>query len=100
MNIEVITDEFTLRRLVKEIKQAAKEGRIELESQDRLLNCETHAAIILETIGFSEALITDKSRFEDFPLKKSDYKRLRKLCGYNVAPDDLIVYAAERMKEK
>lgn len=86
-------DEVTAAR----IRRAAREGRIEIAQQDKIVDHRQQVDQILRDIGFPEALVTDESCFLDFPLEKADYGRLSRQYGFKVERRDRIADVAERL---
>jgi len=86
-------DEVTVARM----RRAAREGRVEIAPQDKIVDYWQQVDRILHDIGFPEALVTDESCFSDFPLKDADYGRLRRQYGFEVARRDRIATVAERL---
>ena len=86
-------DEVTAAR----IRRAAREGRVEIVSQDKIGDHRQQVDRILRDIGFPEALVTDESRFSDFPLEDADYGRLSRQYGFEVGRRDRIAAVAERL---
>jgi len=86
-------DEVTAAR----IRKAAREGRVELAPQDKILAYRKQVDRILRDIGFPEALVTDESCFSDFQLGAPDYRRLSRQYGFGVEKHDHIAAVAERM---
>jgi len=86
-------DEVTAAR----IRRAAREGRVELARQDTIDRYRPQVDRILRDIGFSTALVTDESRFSDFPLDEADYAELSHQYGFEVKRRDGIAAIAERL---
>lgn len=86
-------DEVTAAR----IRKAAREGRVEIAAQDKIVAHRQQVAQILRDIGFPEALVTDESCFSDFPLDDADYGRLSRQYGFEVRRRDRIAAVAERL---
>ena len=86
-------DEATAAR----IRRAAREGRVELASQDKIEKYRHEVDRILSDIGFATALVTDESRFSDFPLNSEDYAKLSTRYGVEVNRRDGIAAIAERL---
>lgn len=86
-------DEVTVVR----IRRAVREGRVEFASQDTIEKYRQQVDRILDDIGFSTALVTDESRFSDFPLNEADYATLSRRYGFEVKRRDGIAATAERL---
>ena len=86
-------DEVTVAR----IRRAAREGRVEIAPQDKIVDHRQQVGRILRDIGFPEALVTDESCFSDFPLEDADYGRLSRQYGFEVGRRDHIAAVAERL---
>lgn len=86
-------DEVTAAR----IRRAAREGRVEIAPQDKIVDHRQQVDRILRDIGFPEALVTDESCFSDFPLEDADYGRLSRQYGFEVGRRDHIAAVAERL---
>lgn len=86
-------DEATAARL----RRAAREGRMEIARQDKIVDHRKQVDQILRDIGFPEALVTDESCFSDFPLEHADYGRLSRQYGFKVERHDRIADVAERL---
>ncbi len=86
-------DEVTAAR----IRRAAHEGRVELAPQDTIEKYRQQVDLILGDIGFATALVTDESRFSDFPLDDENYAELSLQYGFEVKRRDGIAATAERL---
>lgn len=86
-------DELTATR----IRRLVREGRVEIAPQDRIADHRQQVDRILHEIGFPEALVTDESRFSDFPLEDDDYGRLCRRYGLKVGGHDRIADVAEQL---
>jgi hypothetical protein len=86
-------DEVTAAR----IRRAVREGRVEIAPMDKIVDHRQQVDRILRDIGFPEALVTDESRFSDFPLVDADYGRLSRKYGFEVGRHDRISAVAERL---
>jgi len=86
-------DEVTEAR----IRRAARDGRVEIAPQVKIVDHRKHVDRILHDIGFPEALVTDESCFSDFLLKDDDYGRLSGQYGFEVGKHDRIAAVAERL---
>jgi hypothetical protein len=87
-------DEVTAAR----IRRAVREGRVEIAPMDKIVDHRQQVDRILRDIGFPEALVTDESRFSDFPLVDADYGRLSRKYGFEVGRHDRIAAVAERLE--
>lgn len=86
-------DEVTAAR----IRKAAREGRVEIATQQKIRDHRQHVDRILHDIGYPEALVTDESCFSDFPIEDADYERLSRHYGVEVGKHSRIAAVAERL---
>jgi hypothetical protein len=86
-------DEVTVAR----IRKAAREGRVEIASQEKIHDHRQQVDRILHDIGYPEALVTDESCFSDFPIGDDDCERLSRQYGFEVGKNSRIASVAERL---
>ena len=93
----------------EKIMKAAREGRVEMASQDSVNELEPYVDEVLEALGHPEALVTDESTLSDFfdifgskEDREKEFQDFKERVGVDIGTDDpheKIIVVAWRVKE-
>ena len=100
-----VLDKVKDAAILQKIKDAARKKKIKFASQKKLAKLDEFVERVMRVVVKISKIpnfyfISDISSIGDFPIKKKDLPKLKKMLGVKVDLDDYIIDVAKRMKDE